>query len=115
MVGSALALQSALERRLAAMGVRAATGQFGYLLGAAVGGVALAAGGYALLAVSLAAVFGPRHGSAPRRDRLPDQEAVREGQLGLSSVEVRPRRGVVRCRSTGLPSARRGTAEPMPA
>jgi hypothetical protein len=36
MVGSALALQSAGERRLAAMGVRAATGQFGYLVGAAV-------------------------------------------------------------------------------
>jgi predicted MFS family arabinose efflux permease len=55
--GSALALQSAGERRLAAMGVRAATGQFGYLVGAAVGGAALAAGGYELLAVSLAALF----------------------------------------------------------
>jgi predicted MFS family arabinose efflux permease len=55
--GSALALQSAGERRLAAMGVRAATAQFGYLLGAAVGGAALAAGGYELLAISLAALF----------------------------------------------------------
>jgi predicted MFS family arabinose efflux permease len=55
--GSALALQSAGERRVAAMGVRAATGQFGYLVGAAVGGAALAAGGYELLAVSLAALF----------------------------------------------------------
>jgi predicted MFS family arabinose efflux permease len=55
--GSALALHSAGERRLAAMGVRAATGQFGYLVGAAVGGAALAAGGYELLAVSLAALF----------------------------------------------------------
>jgi len=55
--GSALALQSAGERRLAAMGVRAATGQFGYLIGAAVGGVALAAGGYELLTVSLAGLF----------------------------------------------------------
>jgi predicted MFS family arabinose efflux permease len=55
--GSALALQSAGERRLAAMGVRAATGQFGYLIGAAVGGAALAVGGYELLAGSLAALF----------------------------------------------------------
>jgi len=55
--GSALALQSAGERRLSAMGVRAATGQFGYLVGAAVGGAALAARGYELLAISLAALF----------------------------------------------------------
>lgn len=55
--GSALALQAAGERRTAAMGVRAATGQFGYLLGAAVGGAALAAGGYQLLVISLAALF----------------------------------------------------------
>jgi DHA1 family inner membrane transport protein len=55
--GSALGLQSAGERRLPAMGVRAATGQFGYLIGAAVGGIALAAGGYELLGVSLSALF----------------------------------------------------------
>jgi MFS transporter, DHA1 family, inner membrane transport protein len=55
--GSALALQSAGDRRLAAMGVRAATGQFGYLVGAAVGGAALAAGGYELLGISLGALF----------------------------------------------------------
>ena len=55
--GSALGLQSAGERRLPAMGVRAATGQFGYLSGAAVGGIALAAGGYELLGVSLSALF----------------------------------------------------------
>jgi predicted MFS family arabinose efflux permease len=55
--GSALALQSAGDRRLSAMGVRAATGQFGYLIGAAVGGAALAAGGYELLGISLSALF----------------------------------------------------------
>ena len=55
--GSALALQAAGERRTAAMGVRAATGQFGYLVGAAAGGAALAAGGYELLVVALAALF----------------------------------------------------------
>jgi predicted MFS family arabinose efflux permease len=55
--GSALALQSAGARQLPAMGVRAATGQFGYLVGAAAGGAALAATGYELLAFSLAALF----------------------------------------------------------
>jgi predicted MFS family arabinose efflux permease len=55
--GSALALQSAGERRLSAMGVRAATGQFGYLVGAAVGGAALAVGGYELLVIALAGLF----------------------------------------------------------
>lgn len=55
--GSALALQSAGDRRLSATGVRAATGQFGYLIGAAVGGAALAAGGYELLGASLSALF----------------------------------------------------------
>jgi MFS transporter, DHA1 family, inner membrane transport protein len=55
--GSALALQSAGDRRLATMGVRAATGQFGYLVGAAVGGAALAAGGYKMLGFSLATLF----------------------------------------------------------
>ena len=55
--GSALALQSAGERRLSAMGVRAATGQFGYLVGAAVGGAALAIGGYELLVIALGSLF----------------------------------------------------------
>ena len=55
--GSALGLQSAGERRLSAMGVRAATGQFGYLSGAALGGAALGAGGYELLGISLSALF----------------------------------------------------------
>ena len=55
--GSRLALQSAGERRVSAMGVRAATGQFGYLVGAAIGGAALAAGGYELLAIALGSLF----------------------------------------------------------
>ena len=55
--GSAFALQSAGERRLAAMGVRAATGQLGYLVGGGVGGAALAAGGYDMLGVALAGLF----------------------------------------------------------
>ena len=54
---SAHALQSAGGRRLAAMGVRTATTQFGYLFGAGVGGTALAAGGYELLGLTLGALF----------------------------------------------------------
>jgi predicted MFS family arabinose efflux permease len=39
------------------MRVRAAASQFGYLLGAAAGGVALAAGGYTGLGLTFAALF----------------------------------------------------------
>jgi len=39
------------------MGVRASTGQFGYLLGAGAGGAALAAEGYAALCLTLSGLF----------------------------------------------------------
>ena len=39
------------------MSMRAAANQFGYLLGAAAGGLALAVGGFAALGVVLAALF----------------------------------------------------------
>ena len=39
------------------MSVRAAATQFGYLVGAGLGGLALAAGGYSLLGVVLATLF----------------------------------------------------------
>lgn len=55
--GSTFALYLSPERRLAVMGVRASTAQFGYLLGAGLGGAALAAGGYALLGMTLSALF----------------------------------------------------------
>jgi hypothetical protein len=55
--GSAFALYLSPERRLAAMGVRASTGLFGYLLGGGLGGAALASGGYALLGATLATLF----------------------------------------------------------
>jgi predicted MFS family arabinose efflux permease len=57
LAGSAFALYVTPERRLAAMGLRASTAQFGYLLGAAFGGAALASGGYALLGIALAILF----------------------------------------------------------
>lgn len=52
--GSALGLEVCAHRRIFAMRIRTAATQFGYLLGAALGGFALAAGGYA----ALGAVFG---------------------------------------------------------
>ena len=55
--GSTFALYVTPERRLAVMGVRASTGQFGYLLGGGAGGAALAAGGYPVLCLTLAGLF----------------------------------------------------------
>lgn len=55
--GSSLGLQLAPKCRLQAMSVRTATVQFGYLLGAAAGGAALAAGGYGALGIMLGALY----------------------------------------------------------
>jgi MFS transporter, DHA1 family, inner membrane transport protein len=45
---------AASEHRLAVMGIRASANQFGYLVGAAAGGLALVVGGYSLLGVVFA-------------------------------------------------------------
>ena len=57
MVASALGMDAAPEDKLAVMSMRAAANQFGYLLGAAVGGLALEAGGFPGLGAALAAIF----------------------------------------------------------
>ena len=57
MVASALGMDTAPEDRVAVMSMRAAANQFGYLLGAAAGGLALAVGGFAALGVTLSAMF----------------------------------------------------------
>ena len=51
--GSVLGLELAPDKRLAVMGLRAAGLQFGYLVGSAAGGLALAAGGYPALGALL--------------------------------------------------------------
>jgi predicted MFS family arabinose efflux permease len=56
-VGSAYGLEVCARRRVFAMRLRAAASQFGYLVGAAAGGVALAAGGYSALGLAFAALF----------------------------------------------------------
>jgi predicted MFS family arabinose efflux permease len=55
--GSAFGLDAAPDQRVAVMGLRAAAVQFGYLLGAASGGAALAAGGFGLLGATLGVLF----------------------------------------------------------
>ena len=55
--GSAFGLGAAPDQRVAVMGLRAAAVQFGYLLGAACGGAALAVGGYGLLGATLGILF----------------------------------------------------------
>ena len=57
MLASALGMDTAPEDKLAVMSMRAAANQFGYLLGAAAGGVALAVAGFTGLGVALAGMF----------------------------------------------------------
>ena len=76
--GSTFALYVTPERRLAVMGVRASTGQLGYLLGGAVGGAALAAGGYPALCLTLGGLFAL--GTAPHvAALLAERAALRQG------------------------------------
>ena len=58
MVASAFGMDTAPQDAVAVMSMRAAANQFGYLLGAAAGGLALAAGGFPALGAVLAAMFG---------------------------------------------------------
>jgi DHA1 family inner membrane transport protein len=66
-------------QRVAVMSLRAAAVQFGYLLGAACGGAALAAGGYGLLGATLGVLFllgvapqvPPPRWASPRTDAIP--------------------------------------------
>jgi DHA1 family inner membrane transport protein len=57
LAGSARGLGLAPELRLGVTGVRTAALQSGYFVGAAVGGIALSAGGYGALGLALAALF----------------------------------------------------------
>ena len=57
MLASALGMDGVPEDRVAVMSMRAAANQFGYLVGAAAGGLALALGGFPMLGVTLAALF----------------------------------------------------------
>lgn len=85
--GAALGLQISGGRRLAAMSVRTAAGQFGYLLGAAVGGLLLERWGFAGMGWGfgfLFAIAGIIHLPATLSGRHPLREArrhLRRGQI----------------------------------
>ena len=55
--GGVYALQSSAQHRAAVTGARAAAMQFGYLIGAALGAVALSAGGYEALGATFSVLF----------------------------------------------------------
>ena len=57
LIGSAVGLGAAPQRRRAVMGARAAAQQLGYFIGSAAAGGALAVGGYPLLGAGLAVLF----------------------------------------------------------
>ena len=57
MIASALGMDAAPQDRVAMMSMRAAANQFGYLLGAAAGGLALAVAGFAGLGIALGCLF----------------------------------------------------------
>lgn len=57
MLASALGMDTAGDDRVAVMSLRAAANQFGYLLGAGAGGLALALGGFAAVGVTYSAMF----------------------------------------------------------
>jgi MFS transporter, DHA1 family, inner membrane transport protein len=56
-IAGGLGMDSAPDDKVTVMSMRAAANQFGYLLGAALGGVALAAGGFGALGAALCAMF----------------------------------------------------------
>jgi MFS transporter, DHA1 family, inner membrane transport protein len=57
LIGSAVGLEAAPERRLAVIGARTAAAQLGYFLGSAAAGGALTAGGYAGFGLALGILF----------------------------------------------------------
>ena len=57
LAGSMFGLDATGDRKLAVMSLRAAAVQFGYLIGAAVGGIALTVAGYAALGLVFAVLF----------------------------------------------------------
>src|SRR5215213_4531854 len=89
-VGSAYGLEVCARRRVLAMRLRAAASQFGYLVGAVAGGVALAAGGYGALGLAFAALFAlaafPHilalvRGSAPPVAQAADDELLQVAEI----------------------------------
>ena len=91
--------------------VRAASAQFGYLFGAAIGGVALAAWGYAAVGVALAVLFAASaavHLAVAAAERAASR--ARPGTRGTAGAGSRPPRP--RPSRAGRPRARSGSGRP---
>ena len=79
MIASGLGMESAPDDKVTVMSMRAAANQFGYLLGAALGGLALAAGGFGTMGMTFSSLFAlgalmhlvPRMASGPRAAAQP--------------------------------------------
>jgi predicted MFS family arabinose efflux permease len=79
MIASGLGMESAPDDKVTVMSMRAAANQFGYLLGAALGGLALAAGGFGMMGMTFSSLFAlgalmhlvPRMTSGPRAAAQP--------------------------------------------
>jgi DHA1 family inner membrane transport protein len=83
--GSALGLEVCSRRRVFAMRIRTAANQFGYLLGSALGGVALATGGYAALGAAFGVMF--LLAAAPHAAALLGARSVPAGRPGAASAQ----------------------------
>jgi predicted MFS family arabinose efflux permease len=82
MVASALGMDTAPDDRVAVMSMRAAANQFGYLFGAAAGGLALALGDFPALGGALGAMF-----AAGALIHLSAVTAVVRGKAGLPDLD----------------------------
>jgi MFS transporter, DHA1 family, inner membrane transport protein len=79
MIASGLGMESAPDDKVTVMSMRAAANQLGYLLGAALGGLALAAGGFGMMGMTFSSLFAlgalvhlvPRMTSGPRAAAQP--------------------------------------------
>jgi predicted MFS family arabinose efflux permease len=89
LLGNAFALGVAPERRRAAMAARAAANQFGYFVGAAVGGIALAAAGYPGLGIVLGLLLVAAAATLFRRPRRTDARPA--AHLGSAAAPARAR------------------------
>ena len=108
LVASALGMGKAPEDRVAVMSMRAAANQFGYLLGAAAGGLALGLGGFPALGVTLAAMFALAT-LAPRQseqDRLvPDARSRIDADTRSSGIAARIRAAARRAPASAAASS----------
>jgi predicted MFS family arabinose efflux permease len=106
LTASALGMGKAPEDRVAVMSMRAAANQFGYLLGAAAGGLALGLGGFSALGVTLSAMFALAT-FAPRQSErtAPVRRSSKETSTWSSGISARIRTAVRRAPASAASSS----------